>query len=76
MHGYEPLAELRADPRMTPVPVVVCSSRTSDKHRERAERAAATAYLLKISAPTASDCCWRQDLAEREADPTIFRIAQ
>lgn len=51
MHGYELLAELRAAPRMTPVPVLVCSSRTSDKHRERAERAAATAYLLKPFSP-------------------------
>ncbi len=47
MHGYELLALVRADPRLAALPVVVCSSRGSTKHRERAARAGASDYLVK-----------------------------
>jgi CheY-like chemotaxis protein len=47
MHGYELLQEIRADPRLCDLPVVVCSSRSSEKHRRRAREAGATGYLTK-----------------------------
>ncbi len=47
MHGYELLAEVRAEPRLAALPVVICSSRGSTKHRERAARAGANDYLVK-----------------------------
>lgn len=47
MHGYELLHEIRADPRLCNLPVVVCSSRSSEKHRRRAREAGANGYLTK-----------------------------
>lgn len=47
MHGYELLHEIRNDPQLAELPVIVCSSRTSEKHRRRAEQAGANGYLTK-----------------------------
>ena len=47
MHGYELLSEIRSDPRLASLPVVVCSSRSSEKHRRRAQEAGANGYLTK-----------------------------
>lgn len=47
MHGYELLSEIRSDPRLASLPVIVCSSRSSEKHRRRAQEAGANAYLTK-----------------------------
>lgn len=47
MHGYELLSEIRSDPRLATLPVIVCSSRSSDKHRRRAQEAGANGYLTK-----------------------------
>jgi chemosensory pili system protein ChpA (sensor histidine kinase/response regulator) len=47
MHGYELLQEVRSDPRLKDVPVIVCSSRTSEKHRRAAREAGANGYLTK-----------------------------
>ena len=41
LHGYELLQEIRADPELSGLPVVVCSSRSSEKHRRRAREAGA-----------------------------------
>jgi chemosensory pili system protein ChpA (sensor histidine kinase/response regulator) len=47
MHGYELLSEIRSDPHLANLPVIVCSSRSSDKHRRRAQEAGANGYLTK-----------------------------
>jgi chemosensory pili system protein ChpA (sensor histidine kinase/response regulator) len=47
MHGYELLQEIRADPALRSLPVIVCSSRSSEKHRRRAREAGANGYLTK-----------------------------
>jgi len=47
MHGYELLNEIRADPHLKDLQVIVCSSRASEKHRQRAREAGANGYLTK-----------------------------
>jgi chemosensory pili system protein ChpA (sensor histidine kinase/response regulator) len=47
MHGYELINEIRSDPRLRNLPVIVCSSRSSEKHRRRAQEAGANGYLTK-----------------------------
>lgn len=47
MHGYELIAEIRRQPRLCHLPVIVCSSRSSDKHRNRAREVGAQGYLTK-----------------------------
>lgn len=47
MHGYELIAEIRREPRLRHLPVIVCSSRSSDKHRNRAREVGAQGYLTK-----------------------------
>jgi chemosensory pili system protein ChpA (sensor histidine kinase/response regulator) len=47
MHGYELLTEIRSDPALASLPVIVCSSRSSEKHRRRAQEAGANGYLTK-----------------------------
>ena len=47
LSGYELLNEIRSDPRLAELPVIVCSSRSSEKHRRRAQEAGANGYLTK-----------------------------
>ncbi|HUI27698.1 MAG TPA: Hpt domain-containing protein [Candidatus Kryptonia bacterium] len=47
MHGYELIAELRRHPQYQQLPVIVCSSRSSDKHRRRAREVGAQGYITK-----------------------------
>ena len=47
MHGYELIAAIRRHPRYQHLPVVVCSSRSGDKYRERAHEMGAQGYLTK-----------------------------
>lgn len=47
MHGYELLHEIRHDPALCNLPVIVCSSRSGEKHRRRAREAGANGYLTK-----------------------------
>ena len=47
MHGYELLKEIRQDARFLGTPVIVCSSRSSEKHQQRAREAGASGYLTK-----------------------------
>jgi chemosensory pili system protein ChpA (sensor histidine kinase/response regulator) len=47
MHGYELIAEIRRHPRLRHLPVIVCSSRSSEKHRRRAAEAGAQGYITK-----------------------------
>lgn len=47
MHGYELIGAIRRHPRYRHLPVVVCSSRSSDKHRQRAREMGAQGYLTK-----------------------------
>ncbi len=60
MHGYELLHEIRHDPDLRHLPVVVCSSRSSEKHRRRAREAGADGYLTKPFTQEALDRVLRE----------------
>jgi chemotaxis protein histidine kinase CheA/ActR/RegA family two-component response regulator len=47
MGGFELIAEVRRKPEFKDTPIVVITSRTAEKHRERATKLGATAYLAK-----------------------------
>jgi chemotaxis protein histidine kinase CheA/ActR/RegA family two-component response regulator len=47
MQGYELIAEIRRRPDYQSLPVIVCSSRSSEKHRRRAREAGAQGYITK-----------------------------
>ncbi|MCX8073220.1 MAG: Hpt domain-containing protein [Candidatus Binatia bacterium] len=47
MHGYELIAEIRRQPQLRHLPIIVCSSRSSEKHRARAREVGAEGYLTK-----------------------------
>jgi chemotaxis protein histidine kinase CheA/ActR/RegA family two-component response regulator len=47
MHGYELIGAMRRHPHHHHLPVIVCSSRSSDKHRARAYEMGAQGYLTK-----------------------------
>jgi chemosensory pili system protein ChpA (sensor histidine kinase/response regulator) len=47
MHGYELIAEIRRHPQYRHLPVIVCSSRSSEKHRRRARELGAQGYITK-----------------------------
>ncbi len=47
MDGYELLEHVRADARLRHVPVVMITSRAGQKHRKKARKAGANAYLTK-----------------------------
>jgi chemosensory pili system protein ChpA (sensor histidine kinase/response regulator) len=47
MDGYELAAEMRADPRLRNVPIIMITSRTGEKHRERAFQLGVQRYLGK-----------------------------
>lgn len=63
MHGYELLSEIRSDPRLASLPVIVCSSRSSDKHRRRAQEAGANGYLTKPFTQASLAAALREALA-------------
>ena len=47
MDGYELLSHVRADARLRHIPVVMITSRAGQKHRRKARKAGANAYLTK-----------------------------
>ena len=47
MNGFEVLSNIFADPNLAQIPVVILTSRDSDKHRRLAEELGATAYFTK-----------------------------
>ena len=47
MDGYELLNHIRADARLRHVPIVMITSRAGQKHRQKARKAGANAYLTK-----------------------------
>lgn len=47
MHGYELVEAIKTNPEFAHVPVIVCTSRSSDKHRQRAKAAGADGYITK-----------------------------
>lgn len=47
MGGFELISEIRRSAEYKTAPIVVISSRTAEKHRERARELGATAYLTK-----------------------------
>lgn len=75
MHGYELLQEVRADPRLADLPVVVCSSRSSEKHRRRAREAGANGYLTKPFTQEALATVLRDCLGETEEDSPSIELS-
>ena len=51
MHGYELIEAIRRRPRWSRLPVIVCTSRSSDKHRRHARELGATGYVTKPFTP-------------------------
>ncbi|MEM9804242.1 MAG: response regulator [Cyanobacteria bacterium P01_D01_bin.56] len=47
LDGYGVLAEIKADPKLKDLPIIMLTSRGSDKHRQLAMRLGATAYITK-----------------------------
>jgi chemosensory pili system protein ChpA (sensor histidine kinase/response regulator) len=47
MNGLELTAHLRAAPETRELPIVMITSRSMDKHRDQAERAGVSHYLVK-----------------------------
>lgn len=47
MHGYELIAEIRRHPQYRHLPVIVCTSRSSEKHRRRARELGVQGYITK-----------------------------
>lgn len=47
LHGYELLVAIKRDPRWSHLPVIVCTSRSSEKHRKRARELGADGYITK-----------------------------
>ena len=47
MDGYELATAMKADPRMRNVPIIMITSRTGEKHRERAMQLGVERYLGK-----------------------------
>ena len=47
MHGYDLLAEMKRNPVLMNIPVVVLTSRAGDKHRQKAIEMGAQDYLVK-----------------------------
>lgn len=68
MHGYELLQEIRGDPQLCHLPVVVCSSRSSEKHRRRARDSGADGYLTKPFTQEALAAAVRECLGESTAE--------
>jgi chemosensory pili system protein ChpA (sensor histidine kinase/response regulator) len=47
MHGYDLMAEMRKNPELADIPVIVLTSRAGDKHRQKALEMGAQDYLVK-----------------------------
>lgn len=47
MHGYDLVAAIKSNPRWAQIPVIVCTSRASEKHRRRAQDVGADGYVTK-----------------------------
>ncbi len=74
MHGYELLQEIRADPKLSHLPVVVCSSRSSEKHRRRAREAGANGYLTKPFTQEALATVLRECSEEHSSEPPTIEL--
>jgi chemosensory pili system protein ChpA (sensor histidine kinase/response regulator) len=47
MHGYDLIEAIKGNPQLAHIPVIVCTSRASEKHRRRAEDLGAEGYVTK-----------------------------
>jgi chemosensory pili system protein ChpA (sensor histidine kinase/response regulator) len=47
MDGFDLTRNVRADPRLAKIPIVMISSRTADKHRNQAAQLGVNAFLGK-----------------------------
>jgi len=47
MHGYDLMAEMKKNPELMNIPVIVLTSRAGDKHRQKAIEMGAQDYLVK-----------------------------
>lgn len=65
MNGYELAAEVRADPRLATLPVVLLTARSTDEDRRLAKEAGADAFLTKPFSPLTLIATIDQLLADR-----------
>jgi chemosensory pili system protein ChpA (sensor histidine kinase/response regulator) len=47
MHGYDLIEAIKTNPQLAHIPVIVCTSRASEKHRRRAQDLGAEGYVTK-----------------------------
>lgn len=47
MHGYELIGRIKDSERLRDIPVIILTSRSSEKHREKALQSGASGYLVK-----------------------------
>ncbi|MBI3354021.1 MAG: hybrid sensor histidine kinase/response regulator [Nitrospirae bacterium] len=47
MHGYELIAELKRNPELSDIPIIVLTSRAGEKHRQKAFEMGAQEYVVK-----------------------------
>ncbi|MBN2654682.1 MAG: response regulator [Nitrospirae bacterium] len=47
MHGYELMAKVKENPRLKHLPIIVLTSRSADKHKDKAISAGASDFLVK-----------------------------
>jgi chemosensory pili system protein ChpA (sensor histidine kinase/response regulator) len=47
LHGYELIETMRKHPRWGRIPIIVCTSRSSEKHRAKARQLGASGYVTK-----------------------------
>jgi chemosensory pili system protein ChpA (sensor histidine kinase/response regulator) len=47
MHGYDLMAEMKRNPALMNLPVIVLTSRAGEKHRQKALEMGAQDYLVK-----------------------------
>jgi chemosensory pili system protein ChpA (sensor histidine kinase/response regulator) len=47
MHGYDLIEAMKNNPELAKIPIIVCTSRASQKHRRRAQDLGAEGYLTK-----------------------------
>jgi chemosensory pili system protein ChpA (sensor histidine kinase/response regulator) len=47
LHGYELIETMRRHPRWSRIPIIVCTSRSSEKHRAKARELGASGYVTK-----------------------------
>jgi DNA-binding response OmpR family regulator len=75
LNGYEVLTQMRADPALAKVPVIVLSNKGEPEDIRRGLTLGANDYLVKIIA-SPKEVLWkiRQALYEKQGKPTPMRV--